>query len=128
MISRSNCDGFTLLEMLVVIAVMGLTLLLISGYLQPHSRTLQTEAAARQVAEAMRDARGLAITRGQPVVLTLPPLPAWLPVAIQAPPGGIAFAPDGSATGGRVVLGGPGKRDMKVSADWLTGRVQIDAP
>lgn len=127
MISRNN-TGFTLLEMLVVIAVMGVTLLLISGYLQPHSRTIETQAAARQVADAMRNARGLAITRGQNVALVLPPLPAWLPVSIQAPPGGISFAPDGSASGGAVILGGADQKDVAVSADWLTGRVQISAP
>ncbi len=130
-------SGFTLIEMLVVIAVMGVALLLLTGYGQPHSRWLETEAASRQVAEAMRDARGLAITQGHPVAFALPPhLPAWLPVAIQAPKGGIVFSPDGSASGGSVILGGapPGSfppqsaKTIVISADWLTGRVQINAP
>jgi general secretion pathway protein H len=123
--------GFTLLEMMVVIAIMGLTLLLISSYLQPHSRWLETQAAGRQVAEAMRDARGSAIVHGQPVALVLPHLPAWLPVAVQAPAGAIVFEPDGSASGGRVVLGDASQtgshQDVVVSVDWLTGRVQTDA-
>jgi len=142
MTSPNRNAGFTLLEMLVVVAVMGVALLLLTGYGQPHSRAIETEAAARQVAEAMRDARGLAITQGQPVALTLPHLPAWLPVSVQAPKGGIVFSPDGSASGGRVVLGGTplggvppssfsaagDSKIITVSADWLTGRVQIDAP
>jgi general secretion pathway protein H len=137
MTSRNSHAGFTLLEMLVVVAVMGLALLLLTAYGQPHSHRLQTEAAARQVAEAMRSARGLAITRGQPVTLAMPQLPAWLHVAIAAPKGGIVFSPDGSASGGTVLLDGDpqgfdsGSADGKpitVSVDWLTGRVQVDAP
>ena len=118
--------GFTLLEMIVVIAVMGLILLLVTGFGPPRSGRLEARAAAQQVAEAMRAARGRAIAQGQPVALTLPHLPAWLAVTIQAPPSGIIFAPDGSASGGRVLLDGDGQ-DVAVSADWLTGRVQIDA-
>ncbi len=128
MTSRSRANGFTLLEMLVVIAVMGIAMLLIAGYGQPHSHRLETQAAARQVAEAMRQARGLAITSGQPVAFAVPPhLPAWLPVAVQGQ-GGIIFAPDGSSSGGSVVLGGQNAPDIIVSADWLTGSVKIDAP
>jgi general secretion pathway protein H len=119
-------SGFTLIEMLVVIAVMAITLLLITNFRQPHSRWLETQAAARQVAAAMRNARGLAITGGQPVAVILPPhLPAWLAVTEQ-PSGGIWFAPDGSGSGGSVELGGGGQ-NIRVSADWLTGRVQVDA-
>ncbi len=125
--SFTSESGFTLMEMLVVIAVMGIAMLLVAGFGPPRSHWLETQAAARQVAEAMRDARGQAIVEGQPVAVRLPHLPLWLAVSVQAPPGGIVFAPDGSASGGRVLLGGPGM-DVAVSADWLTGRVQIDAP
>jgi general secretion pathway protein H len=135
MISPSNKAGFTLLEMLVVIAVMGVALILITGYGQPHSRRLEIQAAARQVAMAMRNARGLAITRGEPVALVMPHLPPWLQVTVEAPAGGIVFAPDGSASGGEVILGGapagafgqdPARQTVTVSDDWLTGSVQIN--
>ncbi len=114
------------MEMLVVIAVMALILLLVTGYGPPRSHRLGAQAAARQVAEAMRAARGRAIAQGQPMGLILPHLPNWLAVSVQAPPGGIVFAPDGSASGGQVRLDGEGQ-DVAVTADWLTGRVQIDA-
>lgn len=115
-----------MLEMVVVIAVMGLILLLITGFGPPRSHRLEAQAAAWQVAEAMRAARGRAIAQGQPVGLVLPHLPGWLAVSVQAPPGGIVFAPDGSASGGRVLLDGAGQ-EYAVTADWLTGRVQLDA-
>jgi general secretion pathway protein H len=120
-------SGFTLLEMMVVIAVMGLILLLIAGFGPPRSHWLQLQAAAQQVAQAMRDARGEAIAQGHPTALALPPLPPWVTVSIQAPSGGIIFTPDGSASGGHVLLDGAG-REVAITADWLTGRVQIDAP
>jgi general secretion pathway protein H len=118
--------GFTLLEMLVVIAVMAVALLLLTAAGPPRSHRLEARAAAQQVAEAMREARGHAIAQGHAVTFTLPPVPGWLTVSVQAPPGGIVFAPDGSASGGQVVLDGDGQETV-ISADWLTGAVQIDA-
>lgn len=126
MISPSKEFGFTLIEMLVVIAVMGLILLLVTGYAPPRSHRLEAQAAARQVAEAMCAARGRAIAQGQPVALILPHLPGWLAVSTQTPPGGIMFAPDGSSSGGQIRLNGGGQ-DFAVTTDWLTGQVQIDA-
>lgn len=119
--------GFTLLEMLVVIAIMSVTLLLITSFGRPHSQALEMKAGTQAVADAMRAARGQAIAQGHPVAFTMPHLPAGLTATIQAPPGGIMFAPDGSAGGGRVVLDAAGQ-ERAVSADWLTGQVQINAP
>ncbi len=128
MIARDRASrqaGFTLLEMIVVIAVMGLVLAMLAGYGPPRSHWLDTKAAAREVADAMRAGRGRAIVEGHPVALRLPPMPAWLGVTVQAPPGGIVFLPDGSASGGQVLLDDAG-RHITVTADWLTGRVRID--
>jgi general secretion pathway protein H len=117
--------GFTLLEMLVVIAVMALILVLVTQFGPPRSHRLEAQATAQNIANTMRMARGRAIAQGQPVKLVLPAVPDWLSVTVQSPAGGISFAPDGSASGGRVRLHGDGQ-DLIVSADWLTGRVRID--
>ncbi len=127
MTSRNKAEaGFTLLEMLVTIAVMGIVMAVLAGFTRPQSHRLALEAAARDVAQSMRMARGAAITGGAPVAFAMPALPPWLTAAEQAPRGGIVFAPDGSSSGGEVLLAGDGQ-SAEVSADWLTGRVDIHA-
>lgn len=127
MISHNKTQaGFTLLEMLVTVAVMGIVLAVLAGFMRPHSHRLEMEAAARDVARAMRTARGTAIAGGTQVALVLPELPPWLTVSERAPRGGILFAPDGSSSGGQVLLSGQGQV-AAVSTDWLTGRVDIHA-
>lgn len=116
--------GFTLLEMLITIAVMGLMMLLIAYYAQPHSHRLEAERAVQRVAALMRQDRGLAIATGQPVRFTLPPLPGWLSITAQIPKNGLVFEPDGSSSGGAILLASSGMRSL-VSADWLTGRISV---
>ncbi|GAB0120251.1 pilus assembly FimT family protein [Acidisoma sp. 7E03] len=126
MTSRSNAQaGFTLLEMLVTVAVMGIVLAVLAGVTRPQSHRLELQAAAREVARAMRLARGAAMVGGAPVSLALPRLAPWLTVVEQPSVGGIVFTPDGASSGGTVLLAGAGL-SAAVHADWLTGRVDID--
>ena len=129
MISRSRSDsGFTLMEMMVVIAIMGLVLLLVTTAGPPRSHRLEARAAAQEVAQALRTARGTAFAQGHDVTVALPKIPGWLTETVQAPSGGITFSPDGSSSGGSVELAGGGQ-DVTITADWLTGSVRInDAP
>ncbi|OYV32257.1 MAG: type II secretion system protein GspH [Rhodospirillales bacterium 20-64-7] len=117
--------GFTLLEMLVTLAIMGLMMLLIAYAGRPNSHRLEAERAAARVAAVMRQDRGLAIATGNPVRFALPPLPGWLRATAQLPQDGLVFEQDGSSTGGAVLLLAPGLHSL-IRADWLTGRVSIE--
>ena len=122
-----RAEGFTLIEMVVVIAVLGLIMAVLARYGPWQSRWLQAKGLASTIASAMNADRGEAIATGAPVPLIVPHLPKGLTMAITAPPGGIVFEPDGSTSGGRVLLTA-GDRSIAVTADWLTGRVRVDAP
>jgi general secretion pathway protein H len=138
--------GFSLIELLVVMAVMGFALALIVGYKAPWSSALNLRGTAVELAAGLRLARSEAIAGNRPVVLALdlashryriggqPPrsLPQKLSIALltvngekrDATVGDIRFNPDGSSSGGRIVLA-DGERRVAVGVDWLTGRVRV---
>lgn len=135
--------GFTLIEMLVVLVILGAMLGIVLSRGPVRSARLELDGAARDVATALRAARAQAIARDQTVTVAIDPvrhtlqvgdarartLPADYPIAVRAvhgdkPAGGIAFLPDGSSSGGRVEIAGRGRRVL-VGVDWLTGRVSV---
>jgi general secretion pathway protein H len=138
--------GFTLIELVVALAVLGLALVLITGYKPPWSRGLGLDGTARELAAQLRLARSQAIVGNRTVFFDIDlaghryrvgtdaphPLPAEYRIALltvageKAAPtaGGIRFNPDGSSTGGRITLA-LAKREVAVGVDWLTGRVRI---
>ncbi len=137
--------GFTLIEVLIVLVILGLAIGLVAARGPARSPALEAHAAAGQVARALRLARSEALLRNAEVAFTLDAARhgfrvgdgAWrqLPptVALQmhaadgaADParGQIVFAPDGGATGGRVRIATRGK-SVLVAVDWLSGRVSI---
>ena len=126
--------------MIVVLAVLALAGALVLARGPQRSATLDLRQAASTVAGSLRVARGRAIAANRPVSVLLdantarvqvagtPPrsLPAGVGMAVTLPAGrnGVVFMPDGSATGGQVVLSTRG-RAARVSVDWLSGRVSI---
>lgn len=138
--------GFTLIEMIVVIAILALALTLIVGYRPPWSRGLGARGAASEVALALRLARSEAIAHNGPVSVAVDvadrryrvgqgperSLPSSLKVELLTVAnerratnvGEIRFNPDGSSTGGRVTIG-DGSHTLAVGVDWLDGRVSI---
>ncbi|MFC7739020.1 GspH/FimT family pseudopilin [Roseomonas sp. GCM10028921] len=143
--------GFTLIEMLVVVAVIGLAIALVVGRGPARSPSLEAREAATEVALALRQARGLAIATNRRMTFVLDvgrrayrvgdgpvhPLPPALDLAVITAAGeagegrtasAITFSADGSSSGGRIRLAAGSIRRV-VAVDWLTGRVTVaDAP
>lgn len=130
-------DGFTLIEMLVVLAVLGMVLAVTLLHGRPGNAAMEVRAASGVIAAALRAARAQAITADRPILFTVDPArhsfqvdnsaPRVLGAALASvPPQGISFAPDGSASGGAVTVA-DGQHRLAVRVDWLTGRVSVAA-
>ncbi len=132
---KNSCSerGFTLIEMIVVLVVLGLALGLVMSRGPARSPHLELDAAARQVAGALRVARSRAIADDRVVtVIFAPGLYGLDGDAARSLPGSVAiagdrmvrFTPDGESSGGQVILR-DGDRLMAIGVDWLTGRVRL---
>lgn len=143
---RGQEAGFTLIEVIVVLAVLAFALALIVGYKPPWSSGLGLRGSAAQLASGLRLARSEAILQNRPVLfeLDLPghrfrvgngnvrQLPRQLLIELltvtgerrDLATGDIRFNPDGSSTGGRISLA-DGRQKIAVGVDWLSGRVSV---
>ncbi|QDF95610.1 type II secretion system protein GspH [Azoarcus sp. DD4] len=138
--------GFTLVELVVALAIAALALGAVAAN---HERLLQTMAyrsAVRGVLAGMHAARTEAMRSGRPVVFAVDlagrsygvdgRLGGRLPEAVgvrvivaereveAAGKGGIRFQPDGGATGGSVDLLRPQGGGVRLRVDWLFGRIE----
>ncbi len=136
---RFGAGGFTLLETVVVVVVLGLMLTILAGFAPRRPARLELVNAADTVAATLRLARARAIATGQPVMVqamagpagasalvvdgVARPLAGPATLAMAGPPV-LRFAPDGSASGGAVRVAGQ-TQAMLVTVAWLTGRVAI---
>ncbi len=126
--------GFTLLEMLVVLAVLGLMVGLVVARGPMRSAGLDARMAANQLAGTLRAARSEAIARDRPVAVAIDGgagtvrVGTAAPRAVGATLSGLArplvFLPDGSSAGAAVIVAAGAIR-KRVTVDWLTGRVSI---
>lgn len=126
--------GFTLIEMLVALAILGLATAVVAGFLPRNHATLDLTAAADGLADTLRGASARAMARQVPVMFTASAdghgyaldgataqLPPDVTILLPAP---IRFAPDGSASGGEARLAA-GSRMRVLRVDWLTGQVSV---
>ena len=139
--------GFTLVEIIVVLAIGVAALALVAGMVFRGPSTSDLKSAARTLASGLRQAQSIAMVTRRDASLTvdletreyfLPndtrahKLPEGLELklftaqseAVSEKRGGIRFYPDGSSTGGRITVQA-GERKFLVDVDWLTGRVTI---
>jgi len=123
-------QGFTLIELIVVLVILGLALSLALTHGPVRSPTAEFDSVVRQVTGALRLARSRAIADDRTVAVQFAPRGFRLDqeTAIALGPdlslsGSplIDFTPDGGSSGGEVVLR-MGDRQMVIEVDWLTGR------
>lgn len=139
--------GFTLVELLVVLAIAALMMTAVPGLYSAAFPGLEMKSAARRTASTLRLARETAIRRGEDTLLIVDldthrlilegyrnlSLPKRLAIKLEAASsemiddqrGIIRFFPDGSSTGGRILLSHDG-HGYQIGVTWLTGRIELD--
>jgi len=146
--SRSSGQrGFTLLELLVVLAIIGFTLSLIPGFILRDGASAVMDRAISAVADGLRNARSQAVLQNREYLFAIDVEKRQFRAGVQAIPvqisgdidlrlvtarseqsgassGRIRFFPDGSSTGGRIVLTNEGGQ-REVEVDWLTGEISV---
>lgn len=147
LIARRASHGFTLVELLVVLAIGGLLLAVTPPLITAALPGVELKAAARRTAGALRQTREIAIGSGKDAAWLLDiesgryrvgedqragRLPDGIDVKLVAAReemrndrlGAIRFYPDGTSSGGRVILM-RGDTGYQVGVNWLTGRILV---
>jgi general secretion pathway protein H len=133
MTPRDRQLGFTLLEMIIVLVILGLVAGLVVAHGPTRSARLDTESTARDLAGTLRLARARAIAANHSVMVTVAS-GLWQAEGTTARSAlrnvtlvgtaKVLFAPDGSSSGGQIAVQS-GDQRIDVSVDWLTGRVRV---
>jgi general secretion pathway protein H len=144
------CAGFTLLEMIIVLVILGLVVAIAASRGPARSHGLEVRGTVAAVSEALRGARGRAVAMNRPVLVAVNgerrtiavqggptiKVPAGLDLEAAVGAGGtptnqlvgFRFTPDGSSTGARILFD-DGNRHIQIGVDWLTGRIStVDVP
>ena len=132
---REPRAGFTLVELLIVLAIMGLVAALAFPRLVGRAPGSTLGAVAEELRAALATARSAAIAQDREVMVgggdgsyrvdgARHVLPSAAGVRIDVRGGGIAFFPSGGSSGGRIVLRGGG-RTAELDVEALTGRASF---
>ena len=145
--SRRPEAGFTLLELLVVLVIIGLLAASIPGFLIQDNKAFDLDRFTRRIAEGLQSTQTAAITGNRDKLLGIDiehrqflaadaKAPVQLPEDVRIhfitarqeqigqSAGQIRFFPDGSSTGGRITLGLDGLVSV-IEVDWLTGLISV---
>ena len=146
--TRRDARGVTLLELVVVLAVLATVAAFALPSIRRGSEGLQLRAGAGRVASLLREARQQAVTQRRPTRVALDAghrgaTLAWdgtseplrrveLPerFRVQAADGGeaLTFSPRGLVRDARWIVEAPGGRRLVIEVHGVTGRVAIAAP
>ena len=139
--------GFTLLELVIVMAILALVVTTVSFRFSSGSQGVAFRSLTEDLAAALRRTRMHALTENQDALFVIDleertfgavgdPAPQDLPAHLSAEvtsareeivrsgKAGIRFFADGSSTGGRINLT-QAKLNAEIRVDWLTGRVRV---
>ena len=134
--------GFTLLELLVTLAIAGLLLAIAAPRMAEAVARARVDVTARQIVTILRETRAAALEQARPIMFSIDGaghgfavagksfvVPAgqslaYQPFAGPAAAPALGFLADGSSTGGAIIVSGGGTRS-RVAVDWLTGRVSM---
>ena len=141
--ARPATAGFTLIELLAAITIVGMLLAVSVPASVRFFNSMQYRQAVRDVVTVLASARHAAINRGKYQDVVIDPkarelnfnerrtqLPGDLRVSVQSAgelnrreQGVIRFYPEGGSSGGRIDIERPGGDGVRISVDWLVGRV-----
>ncbi|RMH90862.1 type II secretion system protein GspH [Lysobacter pythonis] len=142
--ASGSAGGFTLLEILLVLALVSGAMLMMSAALSRSGEGPRLRAAAAQMANGLRDTRARAMREQRVQRFVVDPrahrwraagrssraLPERSRVAmttaaeLRTPEGAaIVFFPDGASSGGRIELAQNGQA-WRLDVHWLTGQVR----
>ena len=144
--SLRRSRGVSLLEMLLVVALIAIAGMLAAMVLTGGLDGMRLRSSSKEIAAQLRYARAQAIATGQSQRFVIDPvrhqwqgpnqrqgnIPPSLGVEFtgareaqaRAGEGGILFFPDGASTGGRVQLSAK-KATWRIDVAWLTGEVRL---
>jgi general secretion pathway protein H len=139
-----ECQGFTLMEMVVVLAIFAIVTLAALPYATRSGEQRELISLAQTLTAGLREAQMEALAKNREAVFGIDlnrrvfvagqkkretPIPASIGISVHTASGevteriaGFRFFPDGGATGGRIVLSSGGEK-RTVAINWLTGQV-----